>query len=192
MNVFKILFLFLILAVYSNTYAVDKLKETPADLVNPLIDTHKSRYDYFASATVPFGMVSLCPDTKHGDLWNSGYLYGDKYILNFSHIHNAQTAGIPIMPVTGPCRGNLGFGANKSRFSHEKEIIKPGYHKVYLEDYKITAELTAACRVGMHRYTFPKTDEAHILFDLGAALGPTKMSYAYARKNGSTVLIIAL
>lgn len=92
------------------------------------------------------------------------------------------------MPVTGPCRGNLGFGANKSRFSHEKEIIKPGYHKVYLEDYKITAELTAASRVGMHRYKFPKTDEAHILFDLGAALGPTKMSYAYARKTGNNEL----
>ena len=188
MNAFKILFLFLTLSGYSQEYTVDKGKGTPADLVNPLIDTHKSRYDYFASATVPFGMVSLCPDTKHGDLWNSGYLYGDKYILNFSHIHNAQTAGIPIMPVTGPCRGNLGLGANKSSFSHEKEIIKPGYHKVYLEDYKITAELTATCRVGMHRYTFPKTDEAHILFDLGAALGPTKMSYAYARKTGNNEL----
>lgn len=188
MNAFKILFLFLTLSGYSYGYNVDKIKGTPADLVNPLIDTHKSRYDYFASATVPFGMVSLYPDTKHGDLWNSGYLYDDKYILNFSHIHNAQTAGIPIMPVTGPCKGNFGFNANKSRFSHEKEIVKMGYHKVYLEDYKITAELTATNRVGMHRYTFPKTDEAHILFDLGAALGPTKMSYAYARKTGNNEL----
>ena len=188
MNAFKILFLFLTLSGYSNGFTVDKGEGKPVDLVNPLIDTHKSRYDYFASATVPFGMVSLYPDTKHGDLWNSGYLYDDKYILNFSHIHNAQTAGIPIMPVTGPCKGNLGFSANKSRFSHEKEIVKMGYHKVYLEDYKITAELTATSRVGMHRYTFPKTDEAHILFDLGAALGPTKMSYAYARKTGNNEL----
>ena len=183
-----ILFLFLTLSGFSKKVAVDRGDEKPVDLVNPLIDTHKSRYDYFASATLPFGMVSLYPDTKHGDLWNSGYLYDDKYILNFSHIHNAQTAGIPIMPVTGPCKGNLGLEASKSRFSHDKEIVKLGYHKVYLEDYKITAELTATCRVGMHRYTFPKTDEAHILFDLGAALGPTKMSNAYARKTGNNEL----
>jgi predicted alpha-1,2-mannosidase len=188
MNVFKILFLPLIIAVCFNTYAVDEGKETPANLVNPLISTYKSRFDFFASATLPFGMVSLSPDTKHGDLWNSGYLYDDEYILNFSHIHNTQTAGIPIMPVTGPCKGNLGFEANKSRFSHKKEVVKPGYHKVFLEDYGVTAELTATCRVGMHRYSFPETDEANILFDLGAALGPTKMSYAYARKTGISEL----
>jgi predicted alpha-1,2-mannosidase len=188
MNTCKIIFLFLIISGCSNDHIVTKVQEEPAALANPLIDTHKSRYDYFISATIPFGMVSLSPDTRHGNLWNSGYLYNDEYILNFSHIHNAQTAGIPIMPVTGPIKGNLGFESNKSRFSHAKEIVKPGYHKVYLEDFGITAELTATCRVGMHRYTFPKTDEAHILFDIGASLGPTDMSYAYARQTGNNEL----
>ncbi|MGC9355060.1 MAG: GH92 family glycosyl hydrolase, partial [Mariniphaga sp.] len=155
-------------------------KSNFTSLVNPLIDTHKSRFDYFASATIPYGMVALSPDTRHGDLWNSGYIYDDNHILNFSHIHNAQTAGIPVMQVTGPCKANQGSEAGKSRFSHEKEIVKPGYHKVVLEDYGITAELTATCRVGMHRYTFPATDEAHVIFDLGAPLGPTKMLYAWA------------
>lgn len=159
-------------------------KERPVDLANPLIDTHKPRYDYFISATLPYGMVALSPDTQHGDLWNSGYRYDDRHILNFSHVHNAQTAGIPIMPVTGACKGNRGLEASQSKFSHERETVRPGYHKVFLEDYKITAELTATCRVGMHRYTFPETGEAHILFDLTAALGPTKMSYAYVKRTG--------
>ena len=184
MNTSKILFLSLIIIGCTNKFIVDEEKMTPADYVNPLIGSHKSRYDYFVSSAIPFGMVALSPDTRHGDLWNSGYLYDDEYILNFSHIHNAQTAGIPIMPVTWPCRGNLGLEANKSRFSHEKEIVRLGYHKVYLENFKVTAELTSTCRVGMHRYTFPETGEANILFDLGASLGPTKMSYAYARQTG--------
>ncbi len=161
-------------------------QERPVDLADPLIDTHKSRYDYFVSATVPFGMVALNPDTKHGNLWNSGYRYGDRYILDFSHVHNAQTAGIPVMPVTGACKGNQGLEACKSAFSHDQEKVRPGYHKVFLEDYGITAELTATCRVGMHRYTFPKADEGHILFDLTAPLGPTSMSYAWARKTGDS------
>ncbi len=167
-----------------NEPAGNKQRLAPADLADPLIDTHQSRFDYFASATRPFGMVALSPDTKHGNLWNAGYRYDDPFILNFSHIHNAQTAGIPVMPVTGPCQGHKGFAENKSRFSHEKETVKPGYHKVFLEDFGITAELTATCRVGMHRYTFPEAAEAHVLFDLGAAVGPTKMSFAYARKTG--------
>ena len=165
--------------------AGNKGRETPANLANSLIETHRSRYDYFKSATLPFGMVALSPDTKHGNLWDAGYRYDDQYILNFSHVHNMQTAGIPVMPVTGPCRGNEGIEANKSRFSHEKEEVKLGYHKVFLEDHKITAELAATCRVGMQRYTFPATDQAHLLFDLGAALGPTEMSYAYARQTGT-------
>jgi predicted alpha-1,2-mannosidase len=182
MKILNVFFLFLIFTGCSNDLTINETKKTPADFVNPLIDTDKPRFDYFVSATMPFGMVSLSPDTKHGDLWNAGYVYIEEYILNFSHIHNAQTAGIPVMPVIGPCRGNLGLEANKSRYIHEKEVVKPGYHKVYLEDSGITAELTATNRVGMHRYSFPATDEANILFDLGAALGPTKMSYAYARQ----------
>jgi predicted alpha-1,2-mannosidase len=184
MNALRIVFVLLVISGCANNPASDEEKKTPVDFANPLIDTDNPRFDYFVSATLPFGMVSLSPDTKHGDLWNSGYLYGQEYILNFSHIHNAQTAGIPVMPVTGPCRGNLGLEANKSRFSHEKEVVRPGYHKVYLEDSGITAELTATSRVGVHKYTFSETAEANILFDLGASLGPTKMLYAYARQTG--------
>jgi predicted alpha-1,2-mannosidase len=125
----------------------------------------------------------LSPDTKHGDLWRAGYQWDDRHILNFSHVHNAQTAGIPVMPTVGVCKGNLGLAANKSRFSHNKEVVKLGYHKVYLEDSGVTAELTATCRVGLHRYTFPEAQEAHLLFDLGATLGPTKMDYAYVRQT---------
>ena len=33
------------------------------DKVNPFIDTHKSRWFFFNSASRPFGLVSLNPDT---------------------------------------------------------------------------------------------------------------------------------
>jgi len=174
---------FLCFLVFSfSAPAENDRKESPVDLANPLIDTQHPRYDYFASASIPFGMVALSPDTKHGALWDSGYRYDDEFILNFAHVHNAQTAGIPVMPVTGPCRGHLGFEACKSRFDHRNETVSPGYHKIFLEDFGITAELTATCRTGMHRYTFPVANEGHLLFDLGAGLGPTLMSYAWCRR----------
>jgi predicted alpha-1,2-mannosidase len=161
---------------------------SPVDLVNPLVNTAECRFDFFASASVPFGMVALSPDTKHSKegLWKSGYEWNEAYILEFSHIHNAQTSGIPVMPVTGACKGYLGLEGSKSQYYHDKEIVQMGYHKVYLEKYGITAELTSTCRVGLHRYTFPETAEGHLLFDLTAALGATQMDYAYVRQTSPT------
>lgn len=167
-------------------YTVAAPAEEPVDLVAPLAGTTEARFDYFAAASLPFGMVALSPDTHHGELWNSGYRYDDKYIQCFSHIHNIQLAGIPVMPAVGPCRGHLGMEANQATFSHESEIVKPGYHRVELTDRGITAELTATCRVGFHRYTFPAAKEAHLLMDLGAPIGMTGIEHAAASRVSPT------
>ncbi|HBE42711.1 MAG TPA: glycoside hydrolase family 92 protein [Bacteroidales bacterium] len=163
-------------------------QKNPADYVNPLIDTKKPRWLYFSSACRPFGMVSLSPDTWVLGTWNSGYLYDTTTIRCFSHIHCWQLSGIPVMPVTGSMKGQLGFEANKSRFSHDKEVVKPGYHKVVLDDYNITAELTSTCRVGFHRYLFPGNQPGHILFDVGAELGQSARDSAAIRKSGDSEL----
>lgn len=148
------------------------------DLVNPFVDTHRSRWFFFASACRPFGMVSLSPDTDTEHSWGSGYLYGSKHIRCFSHVHNWQMAGVAVMPAVGEFKGHLGADAYRSAFTHADETAKPGYHKVNLTDYDITAELTSTMRVGFHRYTFPESDSAYILFDTGAYLahGPTAYS----------------
>ena len=73
----------------------------PVDWVNPHIDTVKPRWFYFNSASRPFGMVNLSPDTKTKGDWDAGYRYKDDTIECFSHIHCWQLAGLPVMPVTG-------------------------------------------------------------------------------------------
>ncbi|MDH7461903.1 GH92 family glycosyl hydrolase [Chitinophagaceae bacterium 26-R-25] len=175
-NLFCVLSFFMFAKAYS---------QQPADLANPLVATTKPRFDFFAAASLPYGMVALSPDTHHGELWNAGYRYNDPYILNFSHIHNAQTAGIPVMPVTGACKALQGLEASRAKLDHTTEIAKAGYHKILLPDYGITAELTASQRVGFHRYTFPAAKEAHIIMDLTAALGPVNMVKGYAKKVSS-------
>ena len=47
-----------------------------------------------------------------------------------------------------------------------REIARPGYYSVPLTRYGITAEMTATPRVGLHRYTFPASDAAAVVFDL--------------------------
>ncbi len=158
---------------------------TPVDFVNPFIDTHNSRWFYFNSACRPFGLVNLSPDTDTRKTWSSGYLYDSDSIRCFSHIHAWQLAGVAVMPTTGEFKGHLGMDAYGSSFSHEGEIAKPGYHKVFLSDYGITAELTSTTRVGFHRYTFPEKKKRSIIFDTGAYLahGPTVFSKVWKVSN---------
>ena len=58
-----------------------------------------------------------------------------------------------------------------SRFSHDQEHATPGYYRVFLETPKVTAELTATARCGFHKYTFPASDQAHIILDLVHGIG---------------------
>ncbi len=115
-------------------------------------------------------MVNLSPDTSVGGDWLYGYLYGDTNIMCFSHVHGWQIYGVPVMPVTGELQSQKGLTAAASEFSHADEVIHPGYHKVFLKRYGITAELTSTTRVGFHRYTFPASDKSYIAFDTGATL----------------------
>ncbi|MEN8247988.1 MAG: GH92 family glycosyl hydrolase [Bacteroidota bacterium] len=142
-------------------------KKTPADYVNPFIDTHSSRAIHFSSACRPFGMVNLSPDTRIKGGERFGYTYDSLHVRCFSHIHGWVLSGVAVMPTVGDMNGHLGMDVYKSSFRHEEEIAKPGYHKVFLEDYGIKAELTSTDRVGFHRYTFPKSEKSHIIFATG-------------------------
>lgn len=159
-----------------------KPKIDPVNYVDPFIDSHKSRWFYFSSASRPFGMVNLSPDTWIKGSWNSGYLYDSLHVRAFSHIHAWQMAGIPVMPTTGKQLSHLGMEATKSSFTHDTEIAQPGYHKIVLDEYNITAELTSTTRVGFHKYTFPKTDSAYINFHTGAFIAHGGIDSSYVKK----------
>lgn len=156
----------------------------PAEMVYPLLDAANSRWFFFSSATRPFGMVNLSPDMGVDGAWSSGYRYNQDTINFFSHIHAWQLSGIPVLPVTGEFKGHLGPKEYGSSYSHDKEVVRAGYHSVYLDDYGIKAELTATTRVGFHRYSFPADAEKRVLLDLGTLLGPSGTQSGYAKQEG--------
>lgn len=161
-------------------------KIQPVDLVYPLTDAANSRWFFFNSATRPFGMVNLSPDNAIDADWNAGYRYEKDSIKCFSHIHGWQLSGVPVLPTTGEFKGHLGSDTYGSVYSHSKETIKAGYHQVYLETYKIKAELTSTTRVGFHKYTFPAAENSQILFDFSTFLGPSDTQYGLIRKISDT------
>lgn len=171
-KVFIKVFSSLLLFSFLNSFGQNQ-KTRPVDLVYPLVDAANSRWFFFNSASRPFGLVNLSPDNAINADWNAGYRYNLDSIKCFSHLHGWQLSGVPVLPTTGEFKGHLGSEQYGSKYSHEKEIVKVGYHKVVLDAYKITAELTSTTRVGFHKYTFPKSAQSQILFDLSTFLGPS-------------------
>ena len=172
----------LLISITTNFSFAQKAKVEPVDLVYPLVDAANSRWFFFNSATRPFGMVNLSPDNAIDADWNAGYRYEKDSIKCFSHVHGWQLSGIPVMPTTGEFKGHLGSNKYGSKFSHKTEVIKAGYHKVVLDAYGITAELTSTTRVGFHKYTFPKSTKSQILFDFSTFLGPSDTQKGFIKK----------
>ncbi len=187
--------LFVLLFVMS---VLGQSRENYVRYVDPLIGTHKMGHT-FPGATVPFGAVQLSPDTDQqphnvNGVYNkdtykycAGYQYDDTSIVGFSHTHFSGTGhsdlgDFLIMPTVGKLQLEPGSKDDtstgfRSKFSHANETAEAGYYKVLLEDDNIWAELTATARVGVHRYTFPKSDQAHIILDLMHGI------YNYEGKN---------
>jgi len=139
----------------------------------------------FPGAAVPFGAVQLSPDTYNdGWDWCSGYHISDTSIMGFSHTHLSGTGcgdllDFLVMAGTGPAKIVPGTRENpetgyRSRFSHHDEVITPGFYSVLLKDYGIRAELTATERAGIHRYTFPASEQAYLVLDLQHCYGGAK------------------
>jgi predicted alpha-1,2-mannosidase len=179
--------------------------------VKPIIGTQRMGHVY-PGASVPFGMVQLSPDTDtipyatngkyNPDVYKycAGYQYDDNTIVGFSHTHFSGTGhsdlgDFLVMPTVGKLQLNPGTAAKplsgfRSTFSHSNEIAEAGYYRVKLDDDNIIAELSASTRVGFHQYTFPKSDEAHIILDLmsGVYNYPEKNVWTYVRVVNDTLI----
>ncbi|QGY46802.1 glycoside hydrolase family 92 protein [Maribellus comscasis] len=172
---------FSLYAVCANSGPVNKEKK-PSDYVNPFLGTDFFGHT-FPGASLPYAMVHLSPDTDtKGWTYCAGYVYSDNSIMGFSHTHwsgvgMVNGGDILLMPVVGdklqitPGTKENPDSGYRSRYSHDNETASPGYYSVFLEDYKIKAELTTTQRTGFHRYTFPKADNAKIILDLGHQIG---------------------
>lgn len=122
----------------------------------------------FPGPSAPFGMVKLGPDCGKKN-WNAGW-DRDGNIHGFSHTHLSGTGGgckygnILMLPLTGE------IDPEDYASPREAEGASLGEYHVTLSRYGTRARLTALERSGFHEYTFPRSDSARILIDLGSFL----------------------
>ena len=172
----------------------------PVDYVNPLIGTapfEDAEYlgnnppegeelycgSVVPGAMAPDGTVKLGPDTGFDGIFHvrgSSYRYTDSSIMGFSHTHHEYNlyANVLFVPTVGAVKTEPGSRENpdegyRSRKDIKQERASAGYYTTFLSDYGIKVELTATKNAGFHRYTFPKSEQAHILIDLASSARST-------------------
>ncbi len=159
----------LVFSIFFAFSASAQKKKDYTQFVDPFIGTGGHGHTY-PGAVVPFGMVQLSPDTRLTG-WDgcSGYYYTDTVVYGFSHTHLSGTGvgdycDVLFMPTTGkPQFENTKY---LSGFKKKNETASPGYYKTHLDKYNIDVELAASTRAGVHRYSFPNTQQANIVIDL--------------------------
>ena len=132
--------------------------------VDPMIGSGDHGH-VFVGANVPWGMVNVGPvQPYHGWDWCSGYHVTGDSIVGFSHTHLSGTGcsdlgDITLMPIYGYARtagSREDFISDiASRYSHEHEVVEPGYYSVLLDKWAIRAEMTATDRTAIHRFSYP-------------------------------------
>lgn len=164
-----------------------------AKYVNPFIGASTSVGDAgvyhglgktFPGATTPYGMVQVSPNTITGGDNGSGYSYEHTSIEGFAF---TQMSGVGwfgdlgnflVIPTVGPLKTSSGKleqpdEGYRSRYDKKSEHASAGYYSVYLTDYKIKTEATAAPHSGMLRFTFPANNTSRIQIDLARRVGGT-------------------
>jgi predicted alpha-1,2-mannosidase len=156
------------LLIFSLLFAKSGMALETRDLVeyvDPFIGVRDEGCNTTIGPQLPFGSINPGPDTKDGG--PDGY-HPARPIRGFSQNHVSGTGGggkyghILISPQIGLAIDKEGHDSEKA-----EEIAMAHYYSVRLTRYDIRVELTPTEHAAIYRFTFPQSEEAHILFDLG-------------------------
>jgi predicted alpha-1,2-mannosidase len=118
-------------------------------------------------AALPHG-IDIGPINKdislaypHGNLYS--YVYPRRTMVGFS----TMVTDSLLMPLVGDWTTPPDRIRYASVYDKNTERSTPGNYHVYLPDHRIAVDLTATALAGLYRFSFPATDRATLLFDLG-------------------------
>jgi predicted alpha-1,2-mannosidase len=148
----------------------------PSALVNEFIGTENEGWDVPAAGE-PFGMVQEAPLVlnRPGTRGNRCDSMSADKIFGFSQstINACNFDYLPLMPTAGPVTSS-NPSDYAARFTHAHEQAHPDYYQVSL-DSGVQVGLTATTRTGWQQYTFPRTSQANVLFNVGAGASSSEI-----------------
>lgn len=178
---------FAIILFCSNAYcqskSVKKAKQE-VDYVNPLIGTAFAGFakgldggGTMPCVNVPFAMTNFVAQTGENKMSRMVYQYEDNSVIGFTASHQPTVwmgdyGYVSVMPQIGELK--VLPEERKLTFDHKDEISRPYYYSVKLKagnNEKIKGEIAGDNTCGMFRFTFPKSNEAHLIIQ-GINLNP--------------------
>ncbi len=195
--------LFLIIILLSGCQG----KKSKVEYINPIIGavTYDERTEdmhgfgkTFPGPATSYGLIQLSPDTRSFGDNGSGYSWNHTTIEGFSFTHMSgvgaygDLGNFLVMPTTGKLYTNRGIDSlpekgYRSRISKDDEIAEAGYYSIILSDYAIRAELAAAPRAGIIRFTFPEHDSSRIQIDLSRRIGGSSVEQYVKVEDDHTI-----
>lgn len=179
-------FLFsIILNLVFNVFCLAQEKEPDfTKYVDPFIGADGGGYT-FPGAALPSGMVKVGPDCNK--LTENAGWDAKGNIVGFSHTHINGSGGgckygnILLMPTVGDVK------TEDYSSPRANEYAKVGLYSVDLTRYNTSVRISASHSAAIHEYTFPATDKANVLIDLGSFLS----SYERQEFVGSEVRVLS-
>ena len=136
------------------------------DLVDPMVGTLRPG-ETMPAVEMPYGMNSWTPETVPDEAkGHCPYYYGGERLFGIRASHwmsgsaTQDYGSFTVMPVSGHLPGEK--LERSAAFRHEKEISRPDYYAVELEN-GIRIEVTGTSRAGILRFTWPETGKAYIV-----------------------------
>jgi predicted alpha-1,2-mannosidase len=160
---------FILFLIGFSTPSLAQKKEL-VNYVNTLQGTNSkhelTRGNTYPTTALPFGMHTWTPQTgKNGDGWK--YQYFKKTLRGFQQAHQCSswTRDYAVFSFF-PTIDSLQVDEEKraTAFSHEKEIAKPHYYSVKM-DNAIQTEISPTERGAHLRFSFPRGHKAFIVLD---------------------------
>jgi predicted alpha-1,2-mannosidase len=151
----------------------------PVLLVNPLMGTDStggfSHGNEYPAIALPFPMNTWAPYTQP-QRDSFFYQYRRDKIRGIRQTHQPSPwmgdyAMFSLMPVTGELV--VKDSDRASDFRHDKETAQPSYYSVYLDTWKVKAEVTPTERCARFRFTFDEPGNSYVVldeFDKGASV----------------------
>lgn len=135
--------------------------------VDPFIGADGGGYA-FPGPALPSGMVKVGPDCN--ELTENSGWDARGNIVGFSHTHINGSGGgckygnILLMPTVGT------VNPNDYSSPRANEYAEVGLYSVDLTRYNTSVRLSAGGHAAIHEYTFPATNQANVLMDMGSFL----------------------
>lgn len=149
----------------------EKKQKQEVDFVNCYIATAKKNDGGLAiSVGPPFTMTNFSAQTCENKISKMYYVYEDTTILGFIASHQPTVwmgdyGYVSVMPQIGPLKTLP--EQRKLAFNHSDEQVSPYYYSVKMktnDKQSIKAEIAATERCGIFKFTFPKLNESHLVF----------------------------